>query len=49
MPQPTPDEQQRMADAPKGTYALMLVAAALLFAGWVVFYFGRFFGNGPVR
>jgi cation transport ATPase len=49
MPQPTREELERLADTPKGTYALMLVAAALLFVGWVIFYFGRFLGNGPVR
>jgi len=46
---PTPEQERLLADAPKGTYALMLVVAALLFAGWALLYFGRFLGNGPVR
>jgi hypothetical protein len=49
MPAPTPEEKALMADAPKGTFVLMLVVAALLFAGWAFLYFGRFLGNGPVR
>ena len=46
---PTPEERRILADAPKGTFALMLIVAALLFAGWAVLYFGRFLGLGPVR
>jgi hypothetical protein len=46
---PTPEEKALLADAPKGTFALMIVVAVLLFAGWAVLYFGRFLGNGPVR
>jgi hypothetical protein len=38
-----------MSDAPKGTLALMIVVAVLLFAGWALLYFGRFLGHGPVR
>jgi hypothetical protein len=49
MARPTREEESLLADAPKGTYALMLVVAALLFAGWVALYFGRFLANGPVR
>jgi hypothetical protein len=49
MPPPTPEEQRLLADAPRGAYALMLVVAALLFAGWAALYFGRFLANGPVR
>lgn len=46
---PTPEEKRILADAPKGTFALMLIVAALLLAGWAVLYFGRFFAHGPVR
>jgi hypothetical protein len=46
---PTADEKARLADAPKGTFALMIVVAALLFTGWALLYFGRFLGFGPVR
>lgn len=49
MARPTREEEQLLADAPRGTYALMLIVAALLFVGWVALYFGRFFANGPVR
>jgi hypothetical protein len=49
MPRPTREEEQLLAGTPKGTYALMLVVAALLFAGWAALYFGRFFANGPLR
>jgi hypothetical protein len=49
MPRPTREEEELLADAPRGTYALMLLVAALLFAGWAAFYFGRFLGYGPVR
>ena len=46
---PSREELEKIGDTPRGTYALMLVIAALLFAGWAVLYFGRFLGNGPVR
>jgi len=49
MPPPTPEEKALLADAPRGTYVLMLVVAALLSVGWAVFYFGHFLGHGPVR
>ncbi len=49
MPRPTPEEQRLLGDAPKGAWALMLVVAALLLAGWALLYFGRFLANGPVR
>ena len=46
---PTAEEKIRMADAPKGTLALMTLVAILLFAGWALLFFGRFLGSGPVR
>ena len=46
---PTPEEKRLLVDAPRGTFALMLIVAALLFAGWAFLYFGRFLGQGPVR
>lgn len=46
---PTAEEKVRLADTPKGTMALMIVVAVLLFAGWALLYFGRFLGSGPVR
>jgi hypothetical protein len=49
MAQPTPEERAAMAETPRGTFALMLIIAALLLAGWLVLYFGSFLGSGPVR
>ncbi len=49
MASPTPEEKALMAEAPKGTFVLMIVIAVLLFAGWAVLFFGRFLVNGPVR
>ena len=49
MAQPTAEEKARMAEAPRGAYALMAIIGALLFAGWLLLYFGRFLANGPVR
>jgi hypothetical protein len=46
---PTREQEEILAEAPKGTYALMLIVAALLFAGWALFYFGDFLTHGPVR
>jgi len=46
---PSRDELDRIAPTPRGTYALMLVIAAVLFAGWALLFFGRFLGAGPVR
>ena len=45
----TPDEKTRMAEAPQGAFALMLLVGALLFVGWALLYFGRFLGNGLVH
>ena len=49
MPPPTPEQKALLAEAPKGTYVLMVIVAVLLFAGWAILYFGRFLANGPVR
>lgn len=46
---PTREELDRIGQTPRGTYALMLVIAGLIFVGWALFYFGRFLGNGPIR
>jgi hypothetical protein len=46
---PTAEEKARLAEAPKGTFALMIIVAVLLFAGWALLYFERFLGAGPVR
>lgn len=49
MPPPTAEEKALLADAPRGTYVLMLAVAALLFGAWALFYFGHFIAHGPVR
>lgn len=49
MAEPTPEERARMAEVPRGTYALMAIVGLLLLAGWVFFYFGLFLPAGPVR
>jgi hypothetical protein len=49
MPPPTAEEKVVLADAPKGTFVLMILIAAVLFAGWAALYFGRFLENGVVR
>jgi hypothetical protein len=49
MPPPTPEQKALLAEAPKGTYVLMVIVAVLLFSGWAILYFGRFLANGPVR
>jgi hypothetical protein len=49
MAPPTPEEKTVLAEAPRGTYVLMLLVAVVLFAGWAILYFGRFLGAGPVR
>ena len=49
MSPPTPEEKVLLDEAPRGTYVLMLLVAAVLFIGWAILYFGRFLGAGPVR
>lgn len=46
---PTPEEKKVLAETPRGAWALMLIAGALLLAGWLFLYFGRFLANGAVR
>lgn len=46
---PTRDEKELLADAPRGTWVLMLIIGALLLLGWMALYFGRFLDNGVVR
>lgn len=49
MPQPTPEEKAILAEAPRGAFALMILVAALLLAGWAVLYVVGFLSNGPIR
>jgi hypothetical protein len=48
MSQLSPEEQEAIKDAPKGTYALMLLLALLLAAGWAYMFFFMFLKHGPV-
>jgi len=50
MNQLTPEEEQKILDsAPKGTFALMLLVGALIFAGWLYMFFFMFLEHGPVN
>ena len=44
----SPEQRQAIKDAPKGTFALMLLLAALMAAGWVFMFFFMFLKHGPV-
>lgn len=35
--------------APKGTFALMLLLAVLMAAGWAYMYFFQFLAHGPIN
>jgi hypothetical protein len=45
----SPQEQEAIKDAPKGTYVLMLLAALLMAAGWAFMFFYVFLAHGPVN
>ena len=49
MSQLSPEEREAIKDAPRGTYALMLLVAALLMAGWAFMFFFMFLNHGPVK
>jgi hypothetical protein len=50
MSQLTPDEEKKALDSsPRGTFALLLVFAALMVAGWAFMFFYRFLAHGPVN
>jgi len=44
----SPEQLEAIKDAPKGTFALMMVLAVGLVAGWVFMFFFMFLKNGPV-
>lgn len=49
MNQLTPEEEQKiLKGTPKGTFALMMVLAVLMFAGWAYMYFDMFLKHGPI-
>nr|MBS0020602.1 hypothetical protein [Gammaproteobacteria bacterium] len=42
-------ERRRILESPpRGTWALLLLFAALLTTGWAILYFGVFLAHGPV-
>ena len=50
MTQLSEKERRRIMESPpKGTWALLLLFAALLALGWAIMYFGVFLAHGPVR
>ena len=50
MSQLTPEEEHKVLHSkPVGTYALLLVFAALMVAGWGFMYFYMFLQHGPVN
>jgi len=50
MSQVTPEEEEKILHgAPKGTFALLLVFAALFMGGWLYMYFFMFLPNGPIH
>lgn len=49
MSQLTPQEQEAIKDAPKGTYVLMMLLAAAMMAGWAFMFFFMFLKHGPVN
>ena len=42
------EEQQAIKDAPKGTFALMMLLAVAMAAGWAFMFFFMFLEHGPV-
>ena len=49
MSQLSPEEKQKILNSPPvGTFALMLLIGALIFAGWAYMFFFMFLEHGPV-
>lgn len=45
----SPEEEKKILESsPVGTFALMLVLAAAMAAGWAYMYFSMFLKHGPV-
>jgi len=50
MNQLSPEEEKRILESPPlGTFALMLLIGALMFAGWAYMFFGMFLKHGPIN
>ena len=46
----TPKEQEAaIAEAPKGTWAILLVYAIFMVLGWLYMFYGYFLPHGPVN
>jgi len=46
----TQEEQEKaIAEAPKGTWAILLVYAVLMTLGWLYMFYGYFLHHGPVN
>lgn len=45
----SPEEKEAIKDAPKGTYALMMLVAVSMAAGWAFMFFFMFLQHGPVN
>ncbi len=46
----TREEQEKaIAEAPKGTMAVLLVYAVLMVLGWLYMFYGLFIPHGPVN
>jgi hypothetical protein len=46
----TPEEQEKaIAEAPKGTWAILLVYFVLMVLGWLFMFYGFFLPHGPVH
>ena len=49
MSQLSPQEEEAIKDAPKGTYTLMLLVGIFMAAGWAFMFFFMFLKHGPVN
>lgn len=45
----SPEEQEAIKEAPKGTFALMMLVAVAMAAGWAFMFFFMFLQHGPVN
>jgi hypothetical protein len=49
LPDLTPEEKQRLAEVPKGTWALTLIVVITMIVAWFALYLLRFMAQGPVN
>lgn len=49
MPQLTPEEEKMITESPKGTWAILLIYAVVMVAGWCAMFFGYFLPHGAVQ